>query len=228
MKVGTDGTLLGAWASHPSPHTILDIGTGSGLVALMLAQRYEEAQIVGIDIDLPAAEQAAENFAASPWGGRLQAQHASLQEWRHAGGPYDMIVSNPPYFVDSLKNPDQGRRTARHTDTLPFETLIEAASAMLAADGVLALILPTEAEERIVACAQKAHLSISRITRIYTREGKASKRFLIEMRADAVAGNVAEERTSASAGKEDSLCLMGNDGAPRSAAYQALTNDFYL
>ena len=120
MKVGTDGVLLGAWAPTnpltPNPLTrILDIGTGSGLIALMLAQRCPDAQIAAIDIDPDAVAQARENFAASPWSDRLHVAQSSLQEWQMGNGKcgndkwYDLIVSNPPYFTASLKNPDAAR-----------------------------------------------------------------------------------------------------------------------
>ncbi len=215
MKVGTDGTLLGAWASHPSPSAVLDIGTGSGLVALMLAQRYPEARITAIDIDANAAEQAAENFQASPWSERLTALEVSLQNYvpEHL---YQLIVSNPPFFVDSLKNPDESRRTARHADSLPFSILMERAEAMLAPDGVLALVLPAEAEKNVKEIAARLDLFLLRVTRVYTREGKPCKRVLISF---------SRQRKEAIA---DTLCLMGADGAPRSEAYQQLTKEFYL
>lgn len=218
MKVGTDGTLLGAWASHPSPACILDIGTGSGLVALMLAQRFEAAQVIGIDIDADAATQAAENFSASPWSDRLTAQALSLQDFAQSNPSlrFQLIASNPPYFVDSLKNPDAGRRTARHTDTLSFQTLLRLSADMLTTDGVLALVLPADAEEQVSALAKELHLNKLRATRVCTKEGKPCKRVLLAF------GKQEEECM------EDVLCLMGADGAPRSPEYQHLTNDFYL
>ena len=159
MKVGTDGVLLGAWApvpavcTQPSACKILDIGTGSGLIALMLAQRCPQAQIDAIDIDQQACEQAAANFAASPWAERLHATHCPLQQLANnslsaEGGlssvnaavnqpkaVYNLILSNPPYFVDSLKNPDAARCTARHNDTLPFGELIACSTRLLAPNG---------------------------------------------------------------------------------------------
>ena len=117
MKVGTDGVLLGAWADVRHSRSILDVGTGTGLIALMLAQRCPQAQIVGIDIDEAAVGQALENMSASPWAERLSAQCQDVRSLCQEGC-YDTIVSNPPYFVDSLKCPDEQRTTARHTDTL--------------------------------------------------------------------------------------------------------------
>ena len=132
MKVGTDGVLLGAWAgpgrpggmSGGSPQTILDIGTGSGLVALMLAQRFPEAQVTGIDSDAEAAAQARENFAVSPWPQRLRAAHISLQEFCRgtaataAARRFDLVVSNPPFYDTTLTSPDPLRTAARHTGSL--------------------------------------------------------------------------------------------------------------
>ena len=120
MKVGTDGVLLGAWAEGGC--TILDIGTGTGLVALMMAQRFEDAQVVGIDIDPDASEQARENVAASPFASRISILHTSLQAFS-TERKFDAIVSNPPYFEHSLKNPDAARAAARHADSLPFADL---------------------------------------------------------------------------------------------------------
>ena len=116
MKVGTDGVLLGCWTDVPAAGSVLDIGTGSGLIALMIAQRTN-AQIDAIDIASDAYEQACINFAQSPWNERLKAYIASIQEWQHEA-LYDLIISNPPYFNNSLKNPDKGRELARHTDSL--------------------------------------------------------------------------------------------------------------
>ena len=140
MKVGTDGVLLGAWA--PSGSRILDVGTGSGLIARMLMQRCPEAEVEGIDIDEAAVAQAKENG--------VRAFQARLQDWKSdIGNCYDLIVSNPPYFQNSLKNPDRGRELARHTDSLGYEELIAHSARLLKEEGQLALILPAEAEEEI-------------------------------------------------------------------------------
>ena len=232
MKVGTDGMLLGAWANvnpnpnpNPNPNEhedenenrILDIGTGSGLVALMLAQRCK-GQIDAIDIDEMAAEQAALNFAASPWPERLHAYAFSLQDWatkcQAAGITYHTIVSNPPYFRDSLKNPDEGRRTARHTDSLSYDELIKLSEELLTEDGELSLILPAEAERDILAIAASNSLYPTRITHVKGAEGKPNKRILLALSR--------KNGTCA----EDELILTQN-GA-RSVAYAALCRDFYL
>ena len=156
MKVGTDGVLLGAWCpldryadriqntEYRPNYKILDVGTGSGLIARMMMQRFPEAEVEGIDIDEAAVEQARENG--------VQAYVSRLQEWKKEGG-YDLIVSNPPYFQNSLKNPDKGRELARHTDSLSYEELIDHSARLLREGGQLALILPAdkEAEMRQIA-----------------------------------------------------------------------------
>lgn len=222
MKVGTDGVLLGAWAEpavsiQPSAFRILDVGTGSGLVALMLAQRFPEAHIDAIDIDEAAVEQAAENFAASPWSDRLHAFHARLQEWQSHSVP-SLIVSNPPYFQNSLKNPDKGRELARHTDTLSYEELLYHSARLLSEHGRLAIILPAEAEQEIRTLAAQHSLFTTRVTRVYSKETKPARRVLLQFEKS-------EYRNTAPL--EDRLVLEDDKGT-RSAAYQEITKDFYL
>ena len=224
MKVGTDGVLLGAWAEpavsiQPSAFRILDVGTGSGLVALMLAQRFPEAHIDAIDIDEAAVEQAAENFAASPWSDRLHAFHARLQEWQSHSVP-SLIVSNPPYFQNSLKNPDKGRELARHTDTLSYEELLYHSARLLSEHGRLAIILPAEAEQEIRTLAAQHSLFTTRVTRVYSKETKPARRVLLQFEKS-------DYRDTDISIAEDSLVLEDGKGG-RSAAYQEITKDFYL
>ena len=140
MKVGTDGVLLGAWTPlRPTDRRLLDIGTGTGLIALMLAQRAPEAEVTGIDID--DVSQARENAAASPWGGRLHFVQTPVQTFAPAGR-FDRIVSNPPFFDATLPSPDAGRTTARHTVTLTFSELCDAVLRLLASpQGTTAVVL---------------------------------------------------------------------------------------
>ena len=141
MKVGTDGVLLGAWAEvRPGDRRMLDVGTGTGLIALMLAQR-SAAWITAVDIDVECATQAAENFAASPWADRLDAVSVAVQRYDPVE-KFDLIVSNPPYYVDSLLSPDEGRNTARHAAGLPFGELAAAVVRLLSPGGRFALVLP--------------------------------------------------------------------------------------
>lgn len=206
MKVGTDGVLLGAWA--PTGTRILDVGTGSGLIARMLMQRCPEAEVEGIDIDPNAVEQARENG--------VKAFVSSLQEWQ---GKYDLIVSNPPYFQNSLKNPDKGRQTARHTDTLSYEELIKHSARLLTEDGQLALILPAEAENEIRQLAGAEGLYLTRVTRVYSKESKPARRVLMAFSLDT--GMPGYRCT------EDTLVLEDEKGG-RSLPYQTLCRDFYL
>ena len=209
MKVGTDGVLLGAWA--PKGTRILDIGTGSGLIARMLMQRCPEAEVEGIDIDETAVEQARANG--------VRAFHARLQDWRPER-PYDLIVSNPPYFQNSLKNPDKGRQTARHTDTLSYEELIRHSARLLQEHGQLALILPADAEDEVCRLATSMQFSLTRITRVYSKVSKPVRRVLLLFE---IIGARDHEITTA----EDSLVLENETGG-RSAAYSELCKEFYL
>ena len=208
MKVGTDGVLLGAWA--PLGSRILDVGTGSGLIARMLMQRCPEAEVEGIDIDEAAVAQAKENG--------VRAFQARLQDWKSdIGDCYDLIVSNPPYFQNSLKNPDRGRELARHTDSLGYEELIAHSARLLKEEGQLALILPAEAEEEIRNLAAPYSLFPTHITRVYSKETKPARRVILAFsRKNSIVGLI-----------EDSLVLEDEKGG-RSAAYSKLCEEFYL
>ena len=208
MKVGTDGVLLGAWA--PSGSRILDVGTGSGLIARMLMQRCPEAEVEGIDIDEATVAQAKENG--------VRAFQARLQDWKSdIGDCYDLIVSNPPYFQNSLKNPDRGRELARHTDSLGYEELIAHSARLLKEEGQLALILPAEAEEEIRNLVARYSLFPTHITRVYSKETKPARRVLLAFsRKNSIVGLI-----------EDSLVLEDEKGG-RSAAYSKLCEEFYL
>ena len=182
MKVGTDGVLVGAWCSAEGKARILDVGTGSGLIALMVAQR-SKAQIVGIEIDHDAAQQAHENAKASPFAPRITIIEASLQRFQDTlvtSATFDLIVSNPPYFTDSLKAPSAQRSTARHTDSLSFDELVAAASALLSPSGVLSVILPTEAFEGFATIATAHRLHLNRITHVRPTPSSPPRRILME------------------------------------------------
>ena len=144
MKVGTDGVLLGAWAPiKQQPYSILDIGTGTGIIALMLAQRSNAAQIDALEIDEKTYEQATDNFENSPWNDRLFCFHAGLDEFmEEPEDEYDLIVSNPPFYAEDFKTNDEQRDLARFQDALPFEDLIEAADLLLSENGIFAVIIP--------------------------------------------------------------------------------------
>jgi len=146
MKVGTDGVLLGAWTpTNHNPFSILDIGTGTGLIALMLAQRTTAEQIDALEIDEDAYEQAVDNFENSPWSDRLFCFHAGLDEFiEEPEDEYDLIVSNPPFYSEDYKTENEQRDLARFQDALPFEDLVEAADLLLSENGILAVIILTK------------------------------------------------------------------------------------
>lgn len=180
MKVGTDGALLGAWATPGQARRILDVGTGTGLIALMLAQRCD-AQIDAIDIDADACLQARENVRRSPFEGRIAVFHAPLHAFQPADDqPYDLIVSNPPYFIDSLKCPNNKRSLARHTDTLPLEELIQESRRLLSPTGRLCLILPFDQQTRLEQLCQAAGFQLILQTNVSPVVGSAPKRLLAE------------------------------------------------
>ena len=230
MKVGTDGVLLGAWCPVDSRassskssksfngYKVLDVGTGSGLIALMLAQRLPEAQITAIDIDSGAVEQAKYNFSISPWGNRLDCLQTALQEVE-GEAIYDLIISNPPYFQDSLKNPDSQRAMARHTDTLSYEELLKHSARLLTEEGIIALVLPIEAEQQIITLAKSLGLYPTHITHVYPKPGKAAKRLLIAFSPSPIAYSLSPIAYS---------LTLESETAPRSEAYIELTKEFYL
>lgn len=213
MKVGTDGVLLGAWTDVNTSSRILDIGTGSGLVALMLAQRCE-ASITAIDIDADAVKQAQINIEASNWKERMKIFHTDLCNFSPQS-LFDTIVSNPPYFVDSLKCSDIQRNTARHNDTLTSEQLFENVNRMLRPGGEFSLILPFEQTESTISTAEIYGLYPTRHTRVITRAGLAPKRSLLAFK------KYPEEYIP-----QD--LVIEFERHVYSAEYIALTKDFYL
>lgn len=217
MKVGTDGTLIGAWASMPYTEcSILDIGTGTGLIAIMAAQRAPQAQIIGIDIDSDCIEQARENVAASPWSERIDIIHSALQEFS-SSKDLDIIISNPPYFVDSLLSPDEKRATARHTTSLSFSDLFDGVERLLAQDGIFALILPPAEAERFLSVA-RGRLFLKRRCDVWSTPESGIKRVMMELQKQPPEELPIIER------------LIIEDSGPMgySAEYRELTRDFYL
>lgn len=216
MKVGTDGTLLGAWVGLPdATRSILDIGTGSGLIAIMAAQRTSEAHITAIDIDADCATQARLNAAASPWSDRISVLHTPLQDFLPEER-FDVIVSNPPYFIDSLTSPDAGRTTARHTATLPFEELVSGVTRLLKPDGRFSLILPTTEAQRFLSAA-RGILFITRRCDVRPKPSSDVKRVMMEFSLLPQLPPAAEQLTIESDTHHD-----------YTPAYRALTQDFYL
>ncbi len=166
MKVNTDGVLLGGLASQRQPVGILDIGTGTGVIALMLAQRYPDAVIDAVEVDGPAAARAAENFRNTPFAARMSCHHADFVHFNPVR-PYDLMVSNPPYFIDSLKNGDEKKAIARHGDVFFFDHLLQKAGQWLSSRGTLQMILPLPTADRVEKKAGEYRLFL--VNRIYIR-----------------------------------------------------------
>ena len=178
MKVGTDGVLLGAWTDDSNAQRILDVGTGSGLIALMLAQR-SNAPIDAIDIDENAYKQAIINFENSPFSERLKVYLTDFLSYSPSQN-YDLIVSNPPYFIDSLKSPNPSRNFARHSDELNLEALVQKSKQLLSTQGRLSLILPFSSFDSIQAIAIQNHLYLTRKTIVRPLKNHPPKRILLE------------------------------------------------
>lgn len=244
MRVNTDGVLLGAWATVPATR-VLDVGTGTGVIALMIAQRLlqPQYQIVAIDVDKPSIQQAQENFQQSKWSKYLVAKHISLQDFK-TEQLFDLIISNPPYFNNALKNPSETKCTARHTDSLSYQDLTDAASKLLKPSGRLSVIIPFDeyptmqsaiiATNKNLLCVEGPQdsdnpaasseekssfaLHLSRLCKVFTlRQDPAPKRMLLEF---------TKEQTSLPV-QEEALCIMENP-TTFTPAYKSLTKDFYL
>lgn len=168
MKVGTDAVLLGAWTPiDNNPRSILDIGAGTGIIALMLAQRTNAEQIDALEIDQDAYEQAVDNFENSPWSDRLFCFHAGLDEFvDEPEDEYDLIISNPPFYSEDYKTENSQRDLARFQDAMPFEDLIDAADLLLSENGIFSVIIPHKEEERFIDLCAEAELFPVKITRV--------------------------------------------------------------
>ena len=177
MKVGTDGVLLGAWCPVDGAQRVLDVGTGCGVIALMIAQRNSLATIDAIDIDHDSIEEAAYNFMNSPWPERLTAIEGDFNGL-DTGQRYDLIVSNPPFFTNGVLPTGEARTTARHTGALTYRQLIDGAMRLMTDGGSLALISPTDAEGDIIEAATFASLPVRQQVRVIPVEGAAPKRTL--------------------------------------------------
>ena len=213
MKVGTDGVLLGAWFPLKPGMKVLDIGSGTGLIAIMAAQRGA-GSVTAVEIDPDAAGQASQNVSNSPWKGEISVICTDISHFT-VDSEFDRIVCNPPYFRDSLRCPDAGRNTARHNDSLSFETLASCSADMLSHDGLLCVVLPFDAVEVFVKCALAAGLNLRLKTDVITAPGKSPKRSLLAF------GKECYEL------KTQVLAICNSDGK-ESPAYVELVRDFYL
>ena len=215
MKVGTDGVLVGAWADVDDARRVLDVGCGCGLIALMMAQRTIEAEVVALDIDCDSVAQAQVNFDNSPWCSRLSLYCIDYNEFND--GPFDLIVSNPPFFTNGVLPPEASRSAARHDDTLPLESLISHSAALLAPEGRLTFITPVEARSLVVEAATFSGLAVSRITAVVPVAGHAPKRMLWELRPRMSVVDTIE-----------SILVMENPPQGFTDEYVALVSPFYL
>ncbi len=213
-KVGTDGVLLGAWIEGENPQHILDVGTGSGLIALMLAQRFPKSKITGIELDQPSAEQANENAANSPFSNRMEIINDDFLTHAFTEN-FDLIVSNPPFFKGNTSSGKTERDRARHEEYLPQNKFLEKAATLLSPKGKLAVILPKEEAQEFISLAETFSLFLSRLTKVYGRPGAEDKRWLVEV----------------GFGKIDiskNAFILRNEDANYSAEYRDLTKDFHL
>lgn len=181
MKIGTDGVLLGAWCPvDNNPFSVLDIGAGTGILSLMIAQRSNAEQIDALEIDEDAYEQCVENFENSPWSDRLFCFHAGLDEFvDEPEDEYDLIISNPPFYFENYKTDDSQRDLARFQDALPFEELVEAADLLLSENGIFAVIIPYKEEERFIDLCAQAELFPVKVTRVKGTHTKPIVRSLL-------------------------------------------------
>ena len=237
MKVGTDGVLLGAWARVAHCRRVLDIGTGTGLVALMAAQR-SQAHIVAIDLDADAVAQATANVAASPWPARIQVMEVDAREIDHSDVSiqnsesthpeansefrihnseflFDAILCNPPFFENALKSPDAARTMARHTDTLSFDELARSAARLLSPEGELSVIIPYDRAHDMTVSAACQGLFATRQTIVIPVEGGKPKRMLMAFSREGQPHRV------------ETLCIHDAQRRP-TADYVSLVSDFYL
>jgi tRNA1Val (adenine37-N6)-methyltransferase len=215
MKVGTDAVLLGAWVTIEHAESILDIGTGNGTIALMLAQRSNKnATIDAVEIERTDAAQANENFLKSPWASRIHLHHIPIQQFS-SEKKYDLIVSNPPYFNNSQRPPNERRHQARHKITLPYDALISSTLRLLKDDGKLNVILPYTEGLQFIELAKQSHLHCTRQYSFRTRAEKPIERWLVEF--SKYEGTI-----------ETGVILLYKSGEEWSDEYVRLTGDFYL
>ena len=213
MKVGTDAVILGAWVNISPDGSILDIGTGCGLLALMAAQR-SNGHITAIEIDESTALQSKENFASSPWSERIDMVHGAVQQFQ-PGNVFDLIICNPPYFTNALKAPDHQRNLARHNDSLSFESLLFSIDRLLNDDGTFAFILPATDALELISLAAVHQLHLNRCCTVFSREDKAPNRIMAEI------------SRHESIPIKEMLCIR-NKNNEYSLEYKELTKEFYL
>ena len=216
MKVGTDGVLLGAWVNVEEVNTVLDVGTGTGLIALMIAQRCS-ATITGIEIEKNAADEARFNAASSPWASRITIEKISFQEFsKNCRAKFDLIISNPPFFINDKKSKDINLAIAKHNDLLPFDDLLNGSKKLLSPNGKLAVILPEYQAKQLVEKAREIDLFLIRITTVKPSPQKKPNRYLLE--------NGKKNKGF----ENNSFSIFCDENNHYSSPYINLTKDFYL
>lgn len=216
MKVGTDAVLLGAWADVSGAQKVLDVGTGTGVIALMIAQR-SDAKITAIEIEKHAASEAAKNAKNSPWPDQISVQNISFQDFAaQCDKKYDCIVSNPPYFSNNLKSASKNVAMARHSNLLSLIDLAQGASKLLSENGTISLILPVEPALKFADLAAKYHLYLNRLTEVSSTHKHPTHRHLIEFSRKQVPL------------KRNVLSIRTENGNEYTSDYKNLTRHFYL
>ena len=216
MKVGTDAVLLGAVAKAENAGKILEIGTGCGVISLILAQRCQ-ARIDAIDIDKESVSQAAENVQNSPWKDRINIIHCSLQNFtQQPGNKYDLVISNPPFFSRSLKSPSKKRNISRHDDSLSFDELIEGSLELMTLDAGLWIILPVNESREFMKKALKSGLFAHYILKIATKKGSTYRRIILQLK-----------KSNSEEVIEQEISIKNNDDS-FTRDYVKLTHEFYI
>jgi len=217
MKIGTDGVLLGAWTSiKTNPFSILDIGAGTGVLSLMLAQRSQAQVIEALEIDDQAYEQCVDNFEQSQWNDRLFCYHASLEEFAaEIEDTYDLILCNPPFYSETYKTNNTQRDLARFQDAMPFEHLLESVAVLLSDNGLFSVVIPFSEEDHFIRLASKVQLFPKRVTQVKGSPTSETKRSLIEF-------------TPLETSTEISQLIIETSRHQYTQDYINLTKDFYL
>ncbi len=218
MKVGTDGVLLGAWVSVTGPGSrVLDVGTGTGLIALMIAQRTRDVKVDALEIDPSSAKQAKENFLNSPWKERIKSIHTSFQEYSSQNNdPYDQIICNPPFFTASFKTPSKEKNLARHDDSLSLKDLFKGCLPLMKESTFISLVLPADKEAQALELMSEHQMHCKRLTRVIPTPGKLPKRVLLEI--SLIPGKC----------KEDHLTIETGTRHVYTDKYKNLVDEFYL
>lgn len=218
MKIGTDGVLLGAWVDITQKKNIIDIGTGTGVIALMIAQRSNDSHIVAVEIDNDAANQATENFKNSDWADRLTLYHGSIQSYaEQSEQSFDLIVSNPPFFTGGTLSNSQDKASVRHTVKLPHGELLKSVRKLLSSDGRFAVILPDMEGYRFIEMARTYNMHVHRLAKVYPDANKKVERLMIEF-----------GKSSPNTIIEEDIYIREPLSEAFTKEYRALTSEFYL